>query len=318
MVDEGRASVGGYGRGLSTVASTASRMTPSVRIEAPQRRHHRRFGRARAWPAASPAWSASSTYAPAAARTAACASRWARRRDAERRTVLDHDPAVGIAPKQAVRHHKGNLWHFSEKRATCSSPRGPSPRAGPHVGARHWRVAFRFLARGVLLTPLLAMLMMLIAVGPAFLLHEIGQIVAGGTGAGRIPRGPQGLALRRPAGRAARLPLHGARCGDGRWRGHPPSKRPHRGGRPAREPRPVHRRIALGALLLGLTNAFEIVPSMDEYFVDGALNWPLMLINICTFWLYANLILLFNMLPFGPSTGSRCAIGARAPSMPCC
>ena len=77
--------------------------------------------------------------------------------------------------------------------------------------------------------------------------------------------------------------------------------------------------LPLGALLLGLTNAFEVVPSMDDYFVDGALNWPLMLINICTFWLYANLILgLFNMLPLAPSTGSRCAIGARAPSMPCC
>ena len=22
---------------------------------------------------------------------------------------------LGIAPKQAVRHHKGNLWHFSEE-----------------------------------------------------------------------------------------------------------------------------------------------------------------------------------------------------------
>ena len=64
--------------------------------------------------------------------------------------------------------------------------------------------------------------------------------------------------------------------------------------------------LPLGALLLGLTNAFEVVPSMDDYFVDGALNWPLMLINICTFWLYANLILgLFNMLPFGPLDGLK-------------
>ena len=40
--------------------------------------------------------------------------------------------------------------------------------------------------------------------------------------------------------------------------------------------------------------------------MDGALNWPLMLINICTFWLYANLILgLFNMLPFGPLDGLK-------------
>ena len=56
----------------------------------------------------------------------------------------------GIAPKQAVRHHKGNLWHFSEEEASpAPRHRGLHPRAGPHVGARHRRVAFRFFARGV-------------------------------------------------------------------------------------------------------------------------------------------------------------------------
>jgi Zn-dependent protease len=62
--------------------------------------------------------------------------------------------------------------------------------------------------------------------------------------------------------------------------------------------------VPLGALLLGLTNAFEL--SSGAMFVDGGLDWRTMLIDICVFWLQANLILgLFNMLPFGPLDGLK-------------
>ena len=62
--------------------------------------------------------------------------------------------------------------------------------------------------------------------------------------------------------------------------------------------------LPLGALLLGLTNAFEL--SSGLMFVDGGLDWRTMLIDICVFWLQANLILgLFNMLPFGPLDGLK-------------
>ena len=62
--------------------------------------------------------------------------------------------------------------------------------------------------------------------------------------------------------------------------------------------------VPLGALLLGLTNAFEL--SSGVMFVDGGLDWRTMLIDVCVFWLTANLILgLFNMLPFGPLDGLK-------------
>ena len=61
--------------------------------------------------------------------------------------------------------------------------------------------------------------------------------------------------------------------------------------------------IPLAAITLGLTDAFN---TTGEILVDGALNWKAMLVFIWTYWLQANLILgLFNMLPFGPLDGNK-------------
>ena len=188
----------------------------------------------------------------------------------------------GIAPKQAVRHHKGNLWHFSEeeKRHLLLA-----------TGAFTLALGLMWV-RGIgglsasspavwLLTLLLAMPMMLIAVGPAFLLHEIGhKIVAKRHGCWAEFRADP-----RACASACCWPRCSAssswrRCGDGRRRGHPPSNGHIAVAGPLVNLGLFIVGLPLGALLLGLTNAFDIVPSMEEYFVDGALNWPLMLIHL--------------------------------------
>ena len=216
----------------------------------------------------------------------------------------------GIAPKQAVRHHKGNLWHFSEEeKRHLLLATGAFTLALGLMWVRGIGGLLSASSPAVwLLTLLLAMPMMLIAVGPAFLLHEIGhKIVAKRHGCwAEFRADPKGLRfgvlLAALLGFLFMAP--GAVMVAGvvtrRQNGHIAVAGPL-----------VNLGLfivglPLGALLLSLTNAFEVVPSMDEYFVDGALNWPLMLINICTFWLYANLILgLFNMLPFGPLDGLK-------------
>ena len=69
--------------------------------------------------------------------------------------------------------------------------------------------------------------------------------------------------------------------------------------------------VPLWGLILGLTGAFDALPANGSlfgsaYLVDGALVWQAMLVNAGVFWLSANLILgLFNMLPFGPLDGLK-------------
>ena len=87
----------------------------------------------------------------------------------------------GIAPAQAVRHHKGNLWHFSEEeKRHLLLATGAFTLALGLMWVRGIGGLLSASSPAVwLLTLLLAMPMMLIAVGPAFLLHEIGhKIVA--------------------------------------------------------------------------------------------------------------------------------------------
>ena len=216
----------------------------------------------------------------------------------------------GIAPKQAVRHHKGNLWHFSEE-----EKRHLLLATGAFTLALGFLLVGGFLGlMGSpspvlwLLTLLLGMPMMLIAVGPAFLLHEIGhKIVAKRHGCwAEFRADPKGLrfGVLLSAFIGILFMAPGAVMVAGvvtrRQNGHIAVAGPL-----------VNLGlfivgVPLGALVLGLTNAFELNQNEVEYFVDGALNWPLILINICAFWLYANLILgLFNMLPFGPLDGLK-------------
>ena len=70
--------------------------------------------------------------------------------------------------------------------------------------------------------------------------------------------------------------------------------------------------IPLWVLILGLTGAFDStsIPLLDNgsraYLSDGSIIWQSMLIDAGVWWLSANLILgLFNMFPFGPLDGVK-------------
>jgi Zn-dependent protease len=71
--------------------------------------------------------------------------------------------------------------------------------------------------------------------------------------------------------------------------------------------------IPLWGVVLGLSGAFETLPSGistqglgQGYLLDGSLVWQAMLIDVGVYWLGANLFLgLFNMLPFGPLDGLK-------------
>ena len=242
------------------------------------------------------------------------------RRDAEGTIVFD----MG-APRQAppifqqffgggqwnqAKHHEGNIWHFSEeekKHLTQASlaftlalgfmrVRGISGISD--MGMTGWIVAL-----------LLAMPVMFVAVGPAFILHEIGhKIVAKKNGCwaefradpsglkfgiflsfflGFLFMAPgavmvAGLVTRRQNGHIA---VAGPLVNFGLFL----------------------IGIPLWAILLGLTNAYETLPSSSSAYLEGGtLVWQAMLIDAAQFWLTANLILgLFNMLPFGPLDGLK-------------
>jgi len=70
--------------------------------------------------------------------------------------------------------------------------------------------------------------------------------------------------------------------------------------------------IPLWVLILGLTGAFDStsIPLLENgsraYLSDGSIIWQSMLIDAGVWWLSANLILgLFNMFPFGPLDGVK-------------
>ena len=177
--------------------------------------------------------------------------------------------------------HKGGIWHFSdeEKKHLLSS----------------W-----------VLQILLSMPIMLIAVGPAFVLHEIGhKIIAKKNGCWAEfradPKGLQfgvlislflgvlfmapgavmvaGLVTRRQNGHIA---IAGPMVNLGLF----------------------VIGIPLGALLFMLTNAQDY--SNLAYLQDGTLIWQSMVYDGVLYWIGANLILgIFNMLPFGPLDGVK-------------
>ena len=214
----------------------------------------------------------------------------------------------GINPQQAVRHHQGGLWHFSEeeKRHLLQATGAFTLALGLMWVGGIGGLAYASSTAAWVLTLLLAMPMMLIAVGPAFLLHEIGhKIVARRHGCwAEFRADPKGLRfgvlLAALLGFLFMAP--GAVMVAGvvtrRQNGHIAVAGPL-----------VNLGlfligVPLGALLLGLTDAFDL--ASGAILVDGGLDWRQMLVDVCVFWLQANLILgLFNMLPFGPLDGLK-------------
>jgi len=222
---------------------------------------------------------------------------------------------LGRGNWEKPKHHTGRLWHFSD------------------VEKQHLRLAMAaftlalgfMAARGITgisyfgfstwaIKLLLAMPVMFIAIGPAFLFHEIGhKLVAKINGCWAEfradPKGLQfGIAISFFLGFLFMAP--GAVMVAGlvtrRQNGHIAVAGPLTNlglfliG------------IPLWALILGLTGAHDYLATSSRevferiYLVDGALVWQAMLADAGYFWLSANLLLgLFNMLPFGPLDGLK-------------
>tara|TARA_B110000444_G_scaffold75936_1_gene71576 strand:+ start:35724 stop:36656 length:933 start_codon:yes stop_codon:yes gene_type:complete len=216
---------------------------------------------------------------------------------------------MGLAQQQPAQMHKGNIWHFSseEKKHLRLATAAFTVALGFMAVGGIWGIEPRGL--GPWFTQFfLSMPVLLLAVGPAFLLHEIGhKIVAKKNGCwaefradpgglrfgiflsffiGILFMAPgavmvAGLVTRRQNGHIAiagplvnfSLFLIG---------------------------------IPLWGIILGLTGAFDAAAMDTSYLVGSQLNWGLMLVDAGIYWVYANLILgLFNMLPFGPLDGNK-------------
>ena len=214
---------------------------------------------------------------------------------------------LGGLHQQPAKMHDGRIWHFSKtEKEHLALAMGAFTLA---LGLM--RVGGIFSISSVGMVPwiiglLLAMPVMFIAIGPAFLLHEIGhKIIAKKNGCWAEfradPRGlKNGVLLALLLGIVFMAP--GAVMVAGlvtrRQNGHIAVAGPL-----------VNLSlfiigVPLWGAVLGITGAAEFAHS--EYLVNGSLVWQAMLFDIGYFWLGANLFLgLFNMLPFGPLDGLK-------------
>jgi Zn-dependent protease len=216
---------------------------------------------------------------------------------------------MGMSKNQPAKLHEGGIWHFSseEKR---------------HLGLAMaaFTIALGFMSVGGIwgtgtlgtstwtVQLLLSMPVLLLAIGPAFLFHEIGhKIIAKKNGCWAEfradPRGLRfgillsffvgvlfmapgavmvaGLVTRRQNGHIA---LAGPAVNFGLFL----------------------IGIPIWGIILGLTGAFEVETSGSLYLVGGQLIWQKMLIDAGKYWIGANLALgLFNMIPWGPLDGLK-------------
>ena len=214
----------------------------------------------------------------------------------------------GINNDQPVELHKGKIWHFTkEEKDHLILATGAFTlalglmRVGGIFGITTYSSTSIWAA-----WLLLSMPVMLIAVGPAFVLHELGhKIVAKNYGCWAEFRADPG-GLKFGVGLAAILGIvfmaPGAVMVAGivtrRQNGH------------IALAGPVVNLILfvigipLGGLILGLTGAD--VASTASYIGEGTINIRPMIYDLVFFWITANLILgAFNMLPFGPLDGAK-------------
>jgi Zn-dependent protease len=208
--------------------------------------------------------------------------------------------------KQPIEHHTGKIWHFSEeeKRHLLLATAAFTLALGLMVTGG----IFGLLRTGFsawLITIVVMMPVMLFAVGPAFLLHEIGhKVVAKKYGCwAEFRADPKGLkvgvAIAAILGVVFMAP--GAVMVAGlvtrRQNGHIAIAGPM-----------VNFGlflvgIPLGAILIALSGANGDVTAI---LVGNSLNYKLLIWLVIKFWLTANLVLgMFNMLPFGPLDGLK-------------
>ncbi len=210
----------------------------------------------------------------------------------------------GMAHSQPVQHHKGKLWHFSEEeKKHLLLATGAFTLALGFVMANGVSGLIRAGLIPWLVTVIIMMPLMLIAIGPAFVLHEIGhKLVAKHYGCwAEFRADPQGLkfgvALAFILGFLFMAP--GAVMVAGRV------QRRQNGHIAAAGPLVNFGLfligIPLGALLLALVG----ISDSNIISPDGISMAAMVYFGI-NYWLAANLILgLFNMLPFGPLDGLK-------------
>ncbi len=210
----------------------------------------------------------------------------------------------GMAYSQPVHHHKGKIWHFSkEEKRHLLLATGAFTLA---LGFMTARGMINMVAIGPiawLVRVLIYMPIMLVAVGPAFLLHEIGhKLVARYYGCwAEFRADPQGLKfgvmIAFILGFLFMAP--GAVMVAGRV------NRKQNGHIAAAGPL-----VNLGLFLIGIPLGAILLAivgiSSAAIISDQGLSIPAMVLFGVRYWLIANLILgLFNMLPFGPLDGLK-------------
>lgn len=216
---------------------------------------------------------------------------------------------MGMSQQKPAQMHKGKIWHFSSEE-----------KKHLRLATAAFTVALGFMAVGGIwgiqssgfdawfIQFFLSMPVLLLAVGPAFLLHEIGhKIVAKKNGCwAEFRADPSGLRfgvfisffigvlfMAPGAVMVAGLVTR-------RQNGHIAIAGPL-----------VNFclfliGIPLWGIILGLTGAFDAANMDAAYLVGSQLNWGRMLVDAGVFWVYANLFLgLFNMIPWGPLDGAK-------------
>tara|TARA_B100000767_G_scaffold49238_1_gene44222 strand:+ start:4002 stop:4997 length:996 start_codon:yes stop_codon:yes gene_type:complete len=216
---------------------------------------------------------------------------------------------MGFAQQQPAQMHNGKIWHFSdeEKKHLRLATAAFTVALGFMAVGGVWGIESKGLSSWFIQF-FLSMPVLLLAVGPAFLLHEIGhKIIAKKNGCwaefradpgglrfgillsffiGILFMAPgavmvAGLVTRRQNGHIA---IAGPLVNFGLFL----------------------IGIPLWGIILGLTGAFDADIQGASYLVGGQLIWQKMLIDVGIYWIGANLILgLFNMLPFGPLDGNK-------------
>lgn len=213
----------------------------------------------------------------------------------------------GFAMQQPVMHHEGRLWHFSdEEKGHLLKATGAFTLALALMSVGGMLSMGSFGAGDWTANLIAALPVMLLGVGPAFVLHEIGhKLVARHYGCWAEFRGDprgmrQGLLISALLGIVFMAP--GAVVVSGmvtrRQNGHIAIAGPL-----------VNLGlffvgIPLGILILGLSGSAN--PDGVWMVESGIINWRLGIWNLVRWWLTANAILgLFNMLPFGPLDGLK-------------
>ena len=218
---------------------------------------------------------------------------------------------MGLQPNKPAAMHTGGIWHFSDEE---------KKHLRLATGAFTLALGFMWIGGlGTLLSSdptswlirlLLAMPVMLLAVGPAFLLHEIGhKIIAKKNGCwAEFRADPSGLRF----GVFLAFFLGFLFMAPGAVMVAGVVTRRQNGHIAVAGPLVTFGLFLIGipvwGLLLGLTGAFDatLLIERGEYLVDGALIWQQMLIDAAEFWIMANLVLgLFNMIPWGPLDGAK-------------